>query len=144
MIMKFNFPQIYSANYIILFVILVIVLLIDARLREDFNKGVEYSGKAMELISGNICPICAKNKISKYRIKVGYIFDRSFIPHKILRIGTARESDEIKGSVPICETCKEEFFAYRISDPSKIVLVRKTGCHRGLFNPYDKKNVLTN
>jgi hypothetical protein len=141
--MKFKLPQTFETAYIILFVILATVLIIDARLREDYNKGVEYSDKAIGLISSNICPLCQKNRTSKYRIKVGYVFDRSFIPFKLLRIGSGRKSDEITGSVPICENCKDEFLAFRISDPSKMVLVRKTGCHRGLHNPYEKGNIFT-
>ena len=140
-VMKLNLPHTFKTGYIVLIVILVVVLLIDTKFRKDFNKGVEYSDHTLELISLNICPICTKNKVGNFRIKVGYIFDRSFIQHKILRIGNARKSDEITGSVPICETCKEEFLSFRISDPSKLVLGHKAGCHRGLFNPYGKENV---
>ena len=139
--MKLNSPESFHSGLIMLLIIIVIIFFIYAKLRVDYNKGVEYSDKAIELISLNICPICAKNRVGPYRIKVGYVIDKSNIPHKILRIGDSRKSDEITGSVPLCENCKEEFLAFRISDPSKTVLVRKRGCHRGLFNPYDKKNV---
>jgi len=139
--MNIDSPKTYKIEHIILLASIIVLFLIEARLREDFKKGIDFSDKTKKLIARNICPLCEVNRTSKTKIKVGYTIDKSYISYKIWRITNNYQQDEISGSVPICERCREEFLAYRIADPSKLVLEGKPGFHRGLFNPYNKENV---
>lgn len=123
------------------FLVLGIVLLTETRLREDIKSGVRYTARTKHLLSQNTCPLCERDALSRYNIKVGYTFDKTFKPYKIIRPKIKSERYTINGSVPICEKCKEKFLAFRISDPSKLLLDRKPGFHRGLDNPYMKENI---
>lgn len=139
--MRINYPQTYKTVYLMGFLVLGIVLLTETRLREDIKSGVRYTARTKHLLSQNTCPLCERDALSRYNIKVGYTFDKTFKPYKIIRPKIKSERYTINGSVPICEKCKEKFLAFRISDPSKLLLDRKPGFHRGLDDPYMKENI---
>ena len=129
-----------SAFYLFLFIIAVVLIIAAIFSLREYTKGIEYSEKALERISQNICTLCGKKEISKFRLKVGYMVDYSYIPYKFFRIGN-NNNKIITGSIPVCEECKTEFLAFRISDPSKTILKQRAGFHRGLINPYVKENI---
>jgi hypothetical protein len=106
------------------------------------NNGVRLTHKAQRLISGDICPLCEKNKVADIKLKVGYERDFNSFSTNLFRLVNRFFSNEVFGYVPICEHCKDEYLAFRLSDPSKTLLSHKARMHRGLSNPYSRENII--
>jgi hypothetical protein len=106
------------------------------------NNGVSFTQTTTNLISQGICPICGKNKAAEIKLKIGYEPALDSTSNIFIKFVGKHFYKEIIGYIQICEQCKDDFLAFRLSDPSKTLLTHRKGLRRGLANPYSHENII--